>query len=119
MLHIDKQYTPEELRLEYATKARKLFDEHQRWRGRCLLWDSLLLLTVMVLGVVAIKVPWCAVALSTVAFVLIVSRLSPKAVDHALAAMTYLRHARTFESMSDLDAIQSAIMAFEVDTLHY
>lgn len=118
MLHIDRQYTPDELRLEYATKARRMFDEHQKWRSRCSFWNSFLLFVVMILGMLAIRVPWCAVALLMVIFTLLILRLTPKTVSHALSAMTCLRHAQTFERMTDLSKIQGAIEAFEVETLH-
>lgn len=118
MLRIDKQYTPDELRIEYATKARTMFDEHQKWRGRCAFWNLFLLFSVVVLGTLAIKFEVCRIALIAVSLALLLSRLSQKALDHALAAMTCLRHAQTFERMVDFDKLQSAIEAFEVDTLH-
>jgi hypothetical protein len=118
MLHIDKQYTPNELRLEYAATARKMFDEHQKWRSRCILWNFILLFSAMVLSILVIRVPWCALALFGISFGILASNLTPKAVSHALSAMTCLRHAQTFEGMEDLDSLQRAIEAFEAETLH-
>lgn len=118
MLHIDKKYTPDELRSEYATKARRLFDEHQKLRSRCSFWNSTLLFSVLTLSMVAIKVPLCAMGVFIVTMLLLTLELTSKAVSHALSAMNYLRHAQTFERMSDLSRIQIAIEAFEVDALH-
>ena len=118
MLHVDRSYTQEELRSEYAQKARTMFDNHQKWRSRYSRWNSVLLFAVMVLGVLSIKFEWCLIALLPVIFVTLVSRLNERTVSHALSAMNCLRHAQTFEHMSDFDELSSAIEAFEVSTLH-
>jgi hypothetical protein len=118
MLHIDHQYTPEELTADYARRARTAFDNHQRLRTRFSRLNTGLLYSVAILGVLAVRYPWCGVALMLVSIVLLISGLNQKTVSHALSAMTCLRHAQTFEHLTDFTALPRAIESFEVDTLH-
>jgi hypothetical protein len=85
MLNIDKKYTSEELRCEYAKRSRKLFDEHQKWRRRCSLWNTLLLFSVMLLSILVTSLPWCTLAIFGIPFGMLVVNLNTKTVLHALA----------------------------------
>jgi hypothetical protein len=118
MIPIDPQYTPEEMIAHYARMAREGFDRHQRLRTRASRLNTVLLSSVAILGVLAIKYPWCGVALMFVAIILLISGLTQKAVTHALAAMRYLGHAQKFDRLTDLAALPRAIELFEADTLH-
>lgn len=119
MLHIDRRYTPEEMTADYARRARTAFDSHQRLRTRYSRLNTGLLYSVAILGALAVKYPWCGLALMLVSIVLLISGFTQKTVSHALSAMTCLRHAQTFEHMTDFTALPRAIELFEGDTLLY
>jgi hypothetical protein len=118
MLYIDRQYTPEELVADYARRARAEFDDHQRLRIRFSRLNTGLLFFVATLGALAVRFPWCGVLLMFISIILLISGLNQKTVSHALSAMTCLRHAQTFERMTDFSALPRAIELFEVDALH-
>jgi hypothetical protein len=119
MFHLGKEYTSGELIQMYATKARRLFNLHQKRRTWYSRFNLLLMLSIMTLGVLTLKFTWCSIPLVLISLVPLVTRTNQKAVDHALAAMNYLRHAQTFESMHNEEQILPAIEAFEADTLYY
>lgn len=121
ILPIDGTYTPGELRQAYAEKARSLFDQNQRLRGRYSRLNLVLLSVAAVLGILAATLKasfgfWCAIGAAIVSILTLMLRATPKAVDHALSAMTYLQYAQKFESMNNLDALPSTIDAFEQET---
>ena len=118
MLHIDHNYTPEEMNADYAKRARAAFDRHQSLRARYSSLNTGLLYSVAVFGFLSAKYPVCGVVSMLVSIVLLVSGLTQKTVSHALSAMTCLRHAQTYERMTDYAALPRAIESFEVDTLH-
>ncbi len=124
ILRVDGTYTPSEMRQAYAEKARAMFNQNQRLRGRYSRLNTALLFGVFALGILGGILkghsgPWFSLGAAVVALVNLMMRVTPKAVDHALSALTCLRYTQKLESMGNLDTLPEVIDAFERETQPY
>ena len=124
-LLIDQKYTPDELRREYAVKARSMFNQNQRSRTHYSRLSVAFTLAITLVGLLTAfdfswcPAKWCAVALVLLCIAFPMSRSSQKTVEHALAAMTCLRYAQKFEAPGGTDDLPRTIDAFEQETRLY